>query len=158
MDIKNSYYKSTESLLYNYNMLKVSIENMKLEIEETEKNDGTTGIKYDGVQTSPTFKFSSQTEDTSIRNIETIDLLKKRIEITENKIERVDNAIEALNGAEKDVIIKRYLEGKQWYIVAYEVNYNERWCKELRKRAIEKIAIGLYGYRALLEHEKEENI
>ena len=158
MDIKNSYYKSTESLLYNYNMLKVSIENMKLEIEETEKNDGTTGIKYDGVQTSPTFKFSSQTEDTSIRNIETIDLLKKRIEITENKIERVDNAIEALNGTEKDVIIKRYLEGKQWYIVAYEVNYNERWCKELRKRAIEKIAIGLYGYRALLEHEKEESI
>ena len=158
MDIKNSYYKSTESLLYNYNMLKVSIENMKLEIEETEKNDGATGIKYDGVQTSPTFKFSSQTEDTSIRNIETIDLLKKRIEITENKIKRVDNAIEALNGAEKNVIIKRYLEGKQWYIVAYEVNYNERWCKELRKRAIEKIAIGLYGYRALLEHEREESI
>lgn len=158
MDIKNSYYKSTESLLYNYNMLKVSIENMKLEIEETEKNDGATGIKYDGISTSPTFKFSSQTEDTSIRNIETIDLLKKRIEITENKIERADNAIEALNGAEKDVIIKRYLEGKQWYIVAYEVNYNERWCKELRKRAIEKIAIGLYGYRALLEHEREESI
>ena len=145
MDIKNSYYKSTESLLYNYNMLKVSIENMKLEIEETEKNDGITGIKYDGVQTSPTFKFSSQTEDTSIRNIETIDLLKNRIEITENKIERVDNAIEALNGAEKDVIIKRYLEGKQWWQIAYEVKYSERHCRRIRSEAICKLAVGLYG-------------
>jgi DNA-directed RNA polymerase specialized sigma24 family protein len=158
MQIKDKYYKSTESLLYNYNMLKVSIENMKLEIEETKKEDGMTAIEYSDEKTSPTFKITSQTEDTAIRNIEHTDLLRKRIEITQNKITRLDNAINGLNKNERDVIIKRYIEGKQWYIVAYEVNYNERWCKELRKRAIERLTIGLYGYTALLEHESKESM
>lgn len=155
MQIKDKYYKSTESLLYNYNMLKVSIENMKIEIEEVREEDGMTAIEYSTEKTSPTFKITSQTEDTAIKNIEYADLLKRRIELTQNKITRLDNAIEVLPETEKEIIVKYYIEGKEWWKVAGEVHCNERWCRELRKRAINKISVGIYGYTAVIEPTKD---
>jgi len=64
MKVKSKYYKETEYLLYSYKMFKISIENMKEEIEYLESEDGMTGISYDGISTSPTHKFSSITENT----------------------------------------------------------------------------------------------
>lgn len=42
-------------------MLKVSVENMKFEIEEIKKEDRITSIKYSDKKTSPIFKVTSQT-------------------------------------------------------------------------------------------------
>ena len=47
--------------------------------------------------------------------------LEKRIKITESKLERIDRAIEALNDTEKQIITERYINGKQWWQVAYSV-------------------------------------
>lgn len=145
MDIKEKYYKETEYLLYNYKMFKISIENMNKEIEFIKKEDGAKGISYDGIRTSPTHKFSSATEDTALSNIEKIDYLEHSIRKIENKIERIDRAIEGLTDSEKSVVLDKYLKGQQWYIVAYNVCYSERQCRNLRRSAIEKIAIGLFG-------------
>lgn len=153
MKIKDKYYKETEYLLYNYKMFQISIENMQQEIELLKEEDGTAAITYDGIKTSPTFKFQSSTEDTALSVMEKIDYLEHSIRRIQNRLESIDRALEGLGVIERAIINKRYFEGKQWYEIAYKVSYNERWVKELRRRSINKIAIGLFGDTALLEHE-----
>jgi hypothetical protein len=146
-----NYYKATEKFLYNYNSLKASVENMKQEIEEMDYCE-MSGIDYSREPTGKTYAFRSPTEDAAIRAADKKALLNGKINVLGNKLERIDRAIEALNKTEKQIIIERYMEGKQWWQVAYNAQYNERWCKEIRRRAVEKIAIGLFGEIAMHEY------
>ncbi|HHV27946.1 MAG TPA: hypothetical protein GXX63_12235, partial [Tissierellia bacterium] len=118
-----NYYKATEKFLYNYNSLKASIENMKQEIEEMDYRE-ISAINYQKEPVSETYAFHSATEESAIYAAERKNLLEKRIKITESKLERIDRAIEALNDTERQVIIERYINGKQWWQVAYAVKYN----------------------------------
>ena len=145
MKIKDKYYKSVEKLLYNYNMLKINIEITDKQLEELKYEDGMTGVSYDGEKTGKTYKFHSQTEDTAIRNIEVEELLKKRKEKLESKLDMLDKLTEGLNEVERDIIRMYYIEGKQWWQIAYEVKYSERHCRRIRSEAICKLAVGLYG-------------
>lgn len=145
MKIKSKYYKETEYLLYNYEMFKIAIENMKKEIEFIKLEDGTKGISYNGISTSPTNEFKSITEDTALSKIEKIDYLNHSIRRIENKIDRIDRAIGGLTEVERNIIKDKYMRGKQWYTVAYNVSYSERHCRNFRRNAIGKIAIGIFG-------------
>jgi len=149
MKIKSQYYKETEYLLYNYKMFEISIKNMEREIEHLKKEDGTTAIEYDGVKTSPTYKFSSMTEDTALSITERIDYLEHSIRRIRNKLESIDKAISGLTDVEQDIIKGRYINGHQWYVIAYKARYSERHCKRIRTNAIIKIAIGLYGDKVI---------
>lgn len=143
-----NYYKATEKFLYNYNSLKASIENMKQEITEMDYRE-LSAINYNKEPTSKTYAFHSSTEEAAIYTADKKSLLEHRIKITEGKLERIDRAIEALNELEQRIIKLRYIEGKQWWQIAYEIRYSEKWGKELRRRAIGKIAVGLFGEDAL---------
>jgi DNA-directed RNA polymerase specialized sigma subunit len=143
-----NYYKATEKFLYNYNSLKASIENMKQEIEEIEYL-GMSAINYDHEITGKTFVFHSITENEAIKVSEKKRILETRIKILENKLERIDRAVDALNDIEQKIIKLRYYEEWQWCQIAYEVRYSEKWCRELRRRAVRKVAIGLFGEEAL---------
>lgn len=150
MKIKDKYYKETEYLLYSYKMFKISIENMKNEIKYLEnEEDGMTGISYDGISTSPTHKFSSITEDTALAKSEKIDYLEHSIRRIESTLEGIDRALEGLSDIERNVIVERYIEGLQWWQVGYKVKYSERHCKRIRTDAINKLAIGLNGDKAI---------
>lgn len=150
MEIKRKYYKETEYLLYSYKMFKISIENMRNEIEFLEnEEDGMTGINYDGISTSPTHKFSSITEDAALSKSEKIDYLEHSIRRIESTLEGIDRALEGLSDIERNVIVERYIEGLQWWQVGYKVKYSERHCKRIRTDAINKLAIGLNGDKAI---------
>lgn len=58
----------------------------------------------------------------------------------------------------RKIIISKYLQNKQWYVIADEENYSEKWCKNLRNAAINKLAFILYGKDALTEDEFLEAI
>jgi len=149
-----NYYKATEKFLYNYNSLKASIENMKQEIEELDYRE-ISAVNYEKEPTGKTYAFHSITEEAGIRAAEKKKLLEERIKATQSKLERIDRAIKALNDTERQIITERYINGKQWWQVAYIVKFNERWCKELRRRAVQKVAIGLFGEKAM--HEESTN-
>jgi len=149
MKIKDKYYKSVEKLLYNYNMLKINIEITDKQLEGLKYEDGITGISYDGVKTGKTYKFHSQTEDTAMRNIGVEELLKKRKEKLQSKLDILDKLTEGLNEVEREIIRMYYIEGKQWWQIAYEVKYSERHCRRIRAEAICKLAVGLYGEEVL---------
>ncbi|MBU5292807.1 DUF1492 domain-containing protein [Anaerosalibacter bizertensis] len=149
MQIKDKYYKNIERLLYNYNMLKINIEIADKQLEELKNEDGMNAITYDKEKTSPTFKITSQTEDTAMRNIAAEDLIIKRKEKLKNKLEIIKMLLDGLNEAERKVIEMYYFENLQWWKVAYEVKYSERHCKRIRTEAIKKLSVGLYGEKAM---------
>lgn len=144
------YYKTVEAFLYNYNQLKISIDNIKKEIEELHKaeNIGLPSMGQ-GEKTGRTYKFHSETESEGVNIADKTELLQQRIDIIQSKISRLDNAINALNDMEQKIIKMHYIEGKQWWQIAYEVKYAESWCREIRKRAVNKIAVGLFGDKVL---------
>ena len=145
MKIKDKYYKSVEKLLYNYNMLKINIEILSHQLEELKKEEGMKGIDYDDVKISETNKFHSQTEEMAINNIGLEELINKKKEELQSKLDMLDKLTEGLNKVEREIIRMYYIEGKQWWQIAYEVKYSERHCRRIRSEAICKLAVGLYG-------------
>ena len=145
MKIKDKYYKSVENLLYNYNMLKINIEILNHKLEELKEEEGMKGVAYDDVKISETNKFHSQTEETAINNIGLEELINKKKEKLQSKLDMLDKLTEGLNEVERDIIRMYYIEGKQWWQIAYEVKYSERHCRRIRSEAICKLAVGLYG-------------
>lgn len=143
-----NHYKAAEKFLYNYNSLKASIKNMKQEIEEMDYRE-ISSVNYEREPVCKTYAFNSSTENEAVRVADRKAEIAGRIKLLEGKMGRIDRAIEALNPAEKKIIIERYISGRQWWEVAYNVKYNERWCREVRKRAINKIAVGLFGEEAM---------
>ena len=139
-------YEKVEELLKNYKMMKISIENMEQEIEYIKQSeDGITGIDYNGINTSKTHKFSSMVEDAVLSRSEKIHYLERNIEYNKRQIEKMDKAMEGLSEIEAMIITERYMEGKQWWKVAYQAGYSERHCKRIRTNAIKKLIVGVYG-------------
>ncbi|NBI05777.1 hypothetical protein [Senegalia massiliensis] len=151
--IKKQYYKRAEKALYNYTQFKINILNMKEQLECLKNEDGVNCINYEGEKTSETNKITRQLEEQAIRNIKKEKQLKYKIKTTQHEVNKIDRALEGLTDIEKKVIELRYIKGYQWFNIAYEAQYNERWCKEIRTQALQKISISLFGYTALLEHE-----
>ncbi|MBS4538201.1 hypothetical protein GOQ27_06985 [Clostridium sp. D2Q-11] len=150
-NIKDKYYKATEKALYNYSHFKINIINMKEELESLKDDDGVGAISYEGEKTSETFKINRQVEDQSIRNINKEKYLRMKIKLTENEIRKIDRALEGLTEKERKIIELRYMKGYQWFNIAYEVQYNERYCRTIKRCAIENVAKSLYGMTAVFE-------
>lgn len=145
MKVDEKYYKATESLLYNYQMYKISISNIEKEIEYLEEEDGSKALSYDGISTSPTNKISSMTEETALAVVEKIEYLERIIERNTRKVESIDRALEGLTWIERVVIEQKYILGKQWWQVGAEACFSERHCKRIRTDAIRKMVVGIYG-------------
>ena len=153
MKIKDKYYRNVERLLYNYNMLKANVETLDRELillRELYPVDGVKGIAYDGVP-SQTNKINNPTESEAIPRLEIWERLKKRREETQKVLDILDRFINELNEVERKIIRMYYIEGKRWWEIAYEVQYNERHCRRIRTEAIGKLAVGLYGKEAIEE-------
>ncbi len=144
-------YRQVEGILYNYKLIKASIENNKLKLENLELEDledGVSAIAY-GEPSSKTNKFNSIVENATIKNIEKKERLKKSIRKSirheTNQIKMIDNALKALSEIERKIIKMYYIEGKQWRNVAFEVNYSIRQCINLRNEAMEDIMFIING-------------
>lgn len=137
-------YKKVEKMLYEYNMLKISIENMEEEIKFIEEDIGVGGIDYES-PSSNTNKISSTTESTVLGRMEKIEYLEQQIEKHARQIEKINRTIKGLTETQKQVIVERYINGKQWYEVAGVVFRGERQCRTIRTEAINKMIVGIYG-------------
>lgn len=149
MDIMS--YSQVEGTLYNYKIIKASIENNKLKLENLEledPEDGMSGISY-GEPSSKTNKISSVVESAAIRNMERKEIAKKElgkaIRKETNRLKIIDNALTGLSDIEKNIIAMFYIEDKTWLEVAEEINYSQSWCQELRCMAMEKILLIING-------------
>lgn len=137
-------YSQVEGILYNYKMIKASIENNKLKLENMELEDGSKAITY-GQPSSKTNKISNITECAAMKNIEKKDKLKKKITLDTNNIKMIDNALKGLSELERTIIEMFYIEDLEWWKVAAKVCYSEGWCKTKRREAINRILFSING-------------
>jgi DNA-directed RNA polymerase specialized sigma subunit len=155
---KKEYYKMAEECLKSYNLIRGHIEELKNELKEIDIEDGISAVDYSKAKTSSTNKIGRVAEETAIKNITRTDLVMKQIELYTCKLNRIKEAVDSLDSREVKIIKSRYIKGKQWYIIADEENYSEKWCKKIRNTAINKLSLVLYGKKALSENKFLEAI
>ena len=131
-------------MLYNYKMLQISIINMKQEIDFIDEETGVGGMDYESLP-SNTNKINSITENIALSNMEKKEYLEMQIERNSRQLEKLDRTIKELSETQREVIIEKYIKGKQWYEVSGIVYKSERHCRQIRTDAINKLVIGIYG-------------
>lgn len=137
-------YARVEKLLHNYNMLKVNIANIRREIDFIKNSYGIKGVNYDKVGGSSN-ETSNPTQDAALRKIEEIKKLESDIRKNEVKLDKINKTLEVLTDIEREVLVGKYIESKQWWEVAASVRYSERHCRNIRRRAVLKMAAGIFG-------------
>lgn len=140
-----NHYKKIEHYLYHYKMFKCYLETTDKEILMLSENDGMKGIAYDGISTSNTNMTSDRVGDVAISNLDRLKELQDKKHKLQKKIDVIDRVLSELTEIERTIIEMKYFECKPWCKIAYEVKYSERQCRNIRKAAIDKISIGLYG-------------
>lgn len=134
------FIKETERWLYNYNTIKAGIENLKM-LYETKSTEIGSGLDTTKEHISPTYAFSSETENIAIDII----VMQQRIEHMETKIKVIDTALLGLNNTERTIVEMKYFEGCRWYQIAYKVGYEERQCRRIKNIVLEKLKISIFG-------------
>lgn len=73
------------------------------------------------------------------RLLELEDQLKARVLEYETELIVIDEALAALPSPEQEIMRLRYVDGLKWRQVAQHMNYDERWCRRLAKRAEDRL-------------------
>lgn len=138
-------YAKVEKMLEDYHMTKIYIENAKKNIEFIDEDTGVKGISYDGVSGGETNKVTDIVSDTVLSNEEKKHYYKHQIKCNQREIESIDRAMEGITPLQRQIVTERYMEGKQWYVVAYNANCSESTAKRERRKAINRLILGVYG-------------
>ena len=131
-------FEEVEELLKNYNSIKLQIYIFKEELSSIE-NTGVSAINYD-FKSSPTNEIQRPTENEALYITQRKKQLEMKIFILEKKINIIDRALEHLEDTERDIITMRFIKNEPFYKICLEVHVSERWAREIRRRAITKIA------------------
>ena len=141
-----SNYRKTEKTLYSYPSICVSIKNMEQELAEigAAHQITLTAVDYAKVMVDScggagfvegyVLEFERERED-----------LIKRIEKAKSIMQKIDRSLGVLPDKERQVIEMRYFEGLSWDEVATKTAYTDRHCRRLKRLAIDKILIAMYG-------------
>lgn len=162
----NDYCIVTEGYLEHFNGMKIAVGNMRDLLEDKKAElatvrDAAPPVAQVG-QTSFTFGGSDvklTQPEAACDRIQTLEEDIKAIEADKKKLERliyrISRAKMELHPEFNRLLELRYMEEQSWDVIAGEVNYSERWCRELLDRAVEKIAVGLFGSRAIKSKGRE---
>lgn len=116
--MKDDNYKRVEKMLHRYPDLKVKIENLKLELEETQEIVGIRGASGNEKAGSATYAFSSSVENEVIERERNLDkkmqAILREIQWKEREIKKVENALSRLS--EKDMLLVEFRYFKDYSI------------------------------------------
>ncbi|KZL93803.1 sigma-70 family RNA polymerase sigma factor [Clostridium magnum] len=73
------------------------------------------------------------------------EMLKSRIKHMETKMKQIDRALEILPDIEQKVIDNFYIKDKCYFQFCSELSVSERTCQRIKRRALNKIIISVYG-------------
>lgn len=139
----NQYEKEQQIIewLQEYTSIKASIKYLNESVEDIA--EAGMGICYDKEKISPTYKFSSGTENAVIR-MEKADITN-RIKSMCNIVKAIDNALTSLTETEKIVITNRCIKRQYYYQFCYQIGASERTAKRIKKDALKKMVIVIFG-------------
>ncbi len=139
-----------ENRLKNHNSLVVSITNLQSELEALEATEadelepGAIDYSKDKVQTSGV---GSTYENQVIRKVDKIEAIKRKIAQTQRKVDEVERALKVLNEAEREIVELKCIQCLPYFQFTYKIHRSERSAKYIKKEAIRKLAVALYGER-----------
>lgn len=131
----------TKEHLQRYPFYKSTIKRKKEQNEELDtKLEGINGIDYskDKVSGTPLGDLTITLLAEKMKNEEIIRVL-------ENRCKDIDAGLELLSEVEKKVLTLYYITGpihknkKTWISIAFEVNYSDRQCKNIRDDGVHKL-------------------
>ena len=130
-------YNDIESWLYNYKIAEVAIENLKAELVvlDTLKS---VNIEIEGKGLG---KVSSSVEDIQAEK----EKIKSRIMVMESKLNKLNKALDALKEEELYVIKSFYINQERYKEIGNKLQCSIISCKRIKKKALNKIIIGVYG-------------
>lgn len=143
----NDIFKSTEGVLYNYQLLKAEIHNLELEIEELKDDyQGVGAISYEE-KSGPTNKVTSSIENEILHKEKLINNLERIKRSKERLLSKINNAIESLNETEQLFIKYRYTSNvkRTWEQVGALMNLDSGYCcNVIRPLVINKLSCLIY--------------
>lgn len=142
-------FKKTESILYNYSMLKAEINNLELELEELENEYEGIGAMVYEERSGATNKISDSVANEIIFKEKEVYKLNKMKRSKEILLSKINNAIDVLDDTERKIIHYRYLNGKRTWVQVGEIlsldsNY---CCNILRTQIIRKLSYIIFPNR-----------
>lgn len=142
-------FKKTESILYNYSMLKAEINNLELELEELENEYEGIGAMVCEERSGATNKILDSVANEIIFKEKEVYKLNKMKRSKEILLSKINNALEVLDDNERKVVHYRYLNGKRTWmqvgeILAIDSNY---CCNTLRVNIINKLSKMIFPKR-----------
>lgn len=139
----NDYQKERQIVewLEEYEAIKAGIENLEELINDIAESN--MGINFQKESSGATNKFSSATEDAVIK----LDKynIKHRLKIMKNIINIIDKGLSVLSDVEKEIIINRCMKGQYYYQFCYKICVGERTAKRMKKDALKKMSIVIFG-------------
>lgn len=142
-------FKKTESMLYNYSMLKAEIDNLELELEELDNEYEGIGAMVYEERSGATNKISDSVANEIIFKEKEVYKLNKIKRSKEILLTKINNALEALDESERKIVHYRYLSSKRTWIQVSEIlsmdsNY---CCNTLRVNIINKLSKMIFPKR-----------
>jgi DNA-directed RNA polymerase specialized sigma subunit len=128
-------------MLKNYDYFKSSISYLEENIVDIIETG--LGINYSKAKISKTNKITSAIE-IAILEIDKLNLYEN-IKRMKNTITAINKALDALNEIEKSVIIHRCIKNQYYYEFCYKICVSERTAKRIRKVALGKMALIVFG-------------
>jgi DNA-directed RNA polymerase specialized sigma subunit len=127
--------------LQDYEALKAGAENLKQAIEDIAEEG--MGINYDKDPSGPTNKFHSVVENAALK-VDRLNI-QHRIKVMSNIVNNIDKALLSLNDIERAVITNRCMSGLYYYQFCYQIGASERTAKRIKKEALRKMSIVIFG-------------
>lgn len=129
-----NYKKVIEEWLKEYDDIRLSIDADWTLLQETRINVGS-GIDISRENTGKTNKFNSEVENVVLE----LEKIQERLDKNIRKIRMLNEALQKIGYTESRVLELRYIKGWRWNKICVELNYEYRWCQELKNRGLKQI-------------------
>ena len=142
--------KETKRILRQYNKMKVAVQNLTEESEARTaalQGESVAIARYGNEPTGGTAELTA-TEAAAARRMRTaadIEEMQERKQDMERTLRAVDRALACLSAEDERLVRGRYIDGCTWRHVAYDVGYAETWADKRGRRALQDIALMLFG-------------
>ena len=142
--------KETKRILGQYNKVKVAVQNLTEEIEARTaalQGESVAIARYGDEPMGGTSELTA-TEAAAEKRMKTtadIAVMEKRKQDMERTLRAVDRALSCLSEEDERLVRGRYIDGYTWRHVAYDVGYAETWADKRGRRALQDIALMLFG-------------
>lgn len=152
----NDYVYLTRQYLKNYNLFVISKSMLEKDIRDKEKILSTAGdvgaavARYGDAPAGGSAELNTVEADCErrlklLRNVQEMkNDLSELIRLTD----RIDTAFEAVDDLTRSIVKDYYMTGYSWDQIAMRYYYSARWCREKARKAVEDMAVVMFGIKA----------